>query len=427
MEALEALDSAEAGGEEDARAASGQGAQPREGKAELKEDNFISPAKRRRRGFRFLQPEAGPKEEDPEEGPDDEASFGLQDAVDAGASEEAGKRCPGCDRCPITGREWHNSGLLIVWAAPNQRGHWCKDCHTCWRTCYRAEHNLTLFSKYLRNPANKAAWQLRLVAFLSLVYEGVERIGREKVEERVRLLQFVSKLTGAAITPSVVVPLAAAVEEQKGATLEPSRLVTVTGGDGTRSVGVLRPTLQQEPRACEIPGLQRVGVAHCISTDSEQDLELLKSHFGVDVAIRPGDEKQPQQPSTQLARAAASKLTSKVQTMSREILPLLQTFQEPFWDAMKESKFTAPVQKMSTAQTEAATLGDGAALAIAKDWAGGLTAGKQVLKLHREWAKTKYKDEKLLSMSACLPQFLKFLKEQLAGARRISWKAPERD
>ena len=80
--------------------------------------------------------------------------------------------CRGCGRSSVHGHCWFVAGESVQWAHKGSRGLWCKDCHTCWRTCFSGSHPLPLFGQFLKDVANFEDWEAHLVAFLSLSKDG---------------------------------------------------------------------------------------------------------------------------------------------------------------------------------------------------------------------------------------------------------------
>ena len=72
-------------------------------------------------------------------------------------------------------------------------------------------HTLGLFSKWLREPLNFERWELNLVAYLTRVAENPPNITIDMVLSRAQMLQFLMKLLGWTLRPSVIVPLAEAI------------------------------------------------------------------------------------------------------------------------------------------------------------------------------------------------------------------------
>lgn len=117
--------------------------------------------------------------------------------------EDSGSRCDGEDNdssCkdkkePCRGCS-RNSGDLVFggseqlrWGLPDQKGRWCRDCLTCWRTCFQQIRSLAMMSAWLDDGENNwQEWVQKLVAFLSLVAEGTPKITKTVVDRRSEVL-----------------------------------------------------------------------------------------------------------------------------------------------------------------------------------------------------------------------------------------------
>ena len=180
----------------------------------------------------------------------------LSNAENEAQSPESAAKdpCLGCQRTFMSDMSWFVEHGPTQWAFPKGRGAWCRDCHTCWRTCYSHEHSLHLFGAWLRFRANYRKWQCTLVAFLSLVREEHAKITLQMVVEREQTIEFLSGLLGFNFSrPSVVVPL---TQLERGVTLDGKMLVTMQTESGFR-VGVQH--VNDGLQGCPISGLATKG------------------------------------------------------------------------------------------------------------------------------------------------------------------------
>ena len=136
--------------------------------------------------------------------PKDEASDSGAGLVDAKVDlDDSKKPCPGCSRLR-SGKCWFKPEGEVIWQFPNKRGIWCRDCYTAWRTLFKATHSLALFAKWLRVAENFSIWEFNLIAFLSFIAEGRDKITIDMVAARIDVLKFLSKFPNFTIEPKVM-------------------------------------------------------------------------------------------------------------------------------------------------------------------------------------------------------------------------------
>ena len=140
-------------------------------------------------------------ESDDDSGAGAAGSPGLQE-VKNGEGDNACKACYGCGREPGS-PDWFVPGEALKWAAMG-KGHYCKDCHTLWRTLYASSLNLVHFGVWLKEATNQTTFNLEVIAYCSLVFEGVDCIRAARILERCNMIKFVFKLLGVPTGPFVV-------------------------------------------------------------------------------------------------------------------------------------------------------------------------------------------------------------------------------
>lgn len=90
--------------------------------------------------------------------------------------ESAGpKTCLGCGRSRGSPC-WIDPSSTICWAHSNDRGHWCRACHNCFRCVFAETSSLQFFGQQLKEPHNFEDWEEKLIAYGSLCKEGIGRI-----------------------------------------------------------------------------------------------------------------------------------------------------------------------------------------------------------------------------------------------------------
>jgi len=334
------------------------------------------------------------------------------------------KDCLGCGRARANGRSWYNPEEQVEWL----RGRYCVDCHTLHRRMHSSEISLVYLGSWLQVPTNKQAWNLNLLAFASLAMEKCPKISIAAISERANLLKWVLGMLGIPLGEYVVQVLSPEgdTESTTGAwqkfspgQVDPRSLLTVVTSKGPQlgflcprpaglavTDGVPRPTLKQWP---EMVG--GVGQNNLYTVKGE-DAKALQDLFGVENSERP--------PEGQLVSSAAA--ASPSSKLGSQLLHLVQTCQEicglyalPTWDAVKESAFTTPVNKLASVLAEGNRTGDLGVTGEAEIWLSGMQAGKQFVKTFREFSKTKTenKTSKRTSLEGPLNTFLPFLRDQV--------------
>jgi hypothetical protein len=114
----------------------------------------------------------------------DKASALVGDATSThGTDRNQGIKCHGCTRTPVC-NDFVRAGDVVSWALPDNRGCWCKDCYTVYRTYYSRIKSLTMFNHWLRSEdANWHEFVQVLIAYLSLAHEGAKQIRKDTLEK----------------------------------------------------------------------------------------------------------------------------------------------------------------------------------------------------------------------------------------------------
>lgn len=373
------------------------------------EQQVPTPAKKRRRGGLLSLGDAQMVKASPSksEGGEDN-SMGLVECRASHGDGQEAPPCPGCGRHRWS-RCFVNPQEEVSWAFGHRRGLWCRDCHTCWRTMYSHSHTLALFNKWLREEPNWREWEVTLVSYLSLLAESKEKITIDMVIARTKLLRFLSKLLGFSLEPSIVVPVAEAMRQLGGAAeVDRSRLVTMRSEVAGDSLGLLMPcdlsklASRLERPAAEMPFLN---ARRFVSTQQEDELKLLESAFGVadagarqQLAAKVEEKPRPQ-----------NKFRSRLNSLVVDFKGLVKHFESNLWVDLKESKFTTPLERMSTLAHAAAASGDQSLIDEATAWADGMSAAKAFLKAYREYKKTHFKQTRLMDISVSIKALRSFV------------------
>ena len=276
--------------------------------------------------------------------------------VAAAASSEE-RFCLGCQRSSKYGVEWLDPSKGITWAFKQNSGNWCRECYSAWRTCFSHSHSLALFAKWLEPEENKTVWDLHLMAYLTHISEGSLKITMEMVQKRIGMLKFLSGAVGFSLEPSCIVSLGHLVNKCPGHSVEPSALVLAIGPQGPHigvrvPITVLRPemtntSVQRPPTAAPM-----LWSRTALATSLDEDRNLMQQIFNLDLPPRPADivkvEDEESGPQT-------TRLQSRMKAMIDVARRLVGHFGTGLWDQVKESQFTAPIQKLSGFLAEAGT------------------------------------------------------------------------
>ena len=204
-------------------------------------------------------------------------SIPTTEVLDIAQSE---KMCHGCERVIGVHRDCVNPSEEMEWAYADQRGNWCKDCHTVWRLCFHEQCLLATFRMYLQQTTNRARWDISRCAYWSLKAEGASRMQEVLMQKRINMLTWLSNFAGVSFTQSRAMLLADMTPTERR-DINPNRLVTVAGR-GEKRIGCFM----------EMPGRGRSGDSRHIltrtpardaveafsqdlETDSQEDLVFL--------------------------------------------------------------------------------------------------------------------------------------------------------
>lgn len=322
------------------------------------------------------------------------------------------RRCLGCNRSAQHSRDWCDPTVRIAWAFSGNRGFWCRECHGLWRVCFSPSHNLALLSKWLRRDANFEIWEMHLVAYISCIYEGASRVTADMVQDKIKVIKFLSGMLGWTIKPGLVMTLTQFAEMFPSMSPDPTNLVSMWTGSGA-ALGValpreVVPTLTSassvERPACYPPSLNN---RSRLFTSSVDDGKLLGSLFDMDVAIAPMKSEE----DDAMVVAPASKLAARLQTLLPVAQRLVEDFGSCLWNSVREAQFTRIAKDLSTLASEAGTEGNSDVMDEASMWAQGLNHGKTFSKLYREYGQVKNKSGKLQDFKDPLMNFAAFLQE----------------
>lgn len=238
--------------------------------------------------------------------------------------------CPGCDRDP-DGGAFGVKGEVVMWALPEARGLWCKDCFTVWRTVYGCSHSLTVFTMWLKHDSNLTEFQLNLLAYLSLKREGCDKIARETILMRAESLRFCLRLLCLPCGPSIVVPLrdlaTGNVKVPEGHRVTGESLLTIVSGEGP-VLATYVPTSHKTPSPelerpdLELPVLRQLAKA----ITSCEDASAFSHFFGEcpeGPVVRPSMDQEALSSCTDVMKYQSNMRPTSKLANKFEVMPLV--------------------------------------------------------------------------------------------------------
>ena len=271
---------------------------------------------------------------------------------------------------------------------------------------------------------NKDDWELHLVAYLSLCQEQVGRISLGGVSDRINVLHFVARLLGIPLFPAWPVVVHAMRSGSAGvplpANIDPSTMTTIVTAAGPclglwMRTDLLRSsdTLFQRPStSTSLPVLQS---RRTLATSLPDDQSFMDEMFGRGSADGSSGAFEVT-PATvhvkaeEQARNEFSRLDAKLSTLEVGVKELLKRFGFGCdWEAVRESRFTPFLSKLAALHVEACGMGDQQTIAASTKLMKGLTAGKHVMRCHREIGRAKDQTGKLLDYAQSYLDFVPFL------------------
>lgn len=252
---------------------------------------------------------------------------------------------------------------------------------------------------------NKEGFELALLAYLSLVAEGVGRVTQPMVQQRVGVVEFLAKTCGWPLCRVFVEPLCEA--HARGATIDPNFIINLRMG-GQLRLGVAVPTDIGEqksllPRPLAAPPC--LASRSVLTTECQEDFAAMEQCFGC-VA---NPLKAAPKPGSLVISPTASRLQLRLGAYVEAAAQIVKFFGTELWSNVKESQLTSSVQKMAGCQTEASNSGDGHSASLAQTWHAGLASGKTFLAKYREYIKAQQRFQRLGEIVDSLSEFYVFL------------------
>lgn len=344
---------------------------------------------------------------------------GDPDAGATSGSNGADKNCFGCHRSYLHGRSWVNTAERVTWYSGG-RGNWCHDCFCAWRTVYSLDHSLPFFYEWIQSaPERRAEWEMVLVGYLSLIFEGCARVTGPMVQQRVNSLRFVFRMIG--VPGACFGAVSLADIQQMGLAIDPSSVVSMRI-DGVSRLGALVPSMVcagEGPHQLRRPagpfGVQGLPARSILASSHPDDRALLAELF-LDGAADPlATELVVAEPSEVPTPHSGkkNKLEFKFETMVTIPRRLCKALASEGWEDVKESSVTSALGKLRNLYDEAASSGQRDTIEQIEDWIGGLSSLKQFIKVHRDYIKTNAKTAKLMEMLEPLAKFERFMQSMV--------------
>eukprot|EP00972_Heterocapsa_arctica_P116354 16452387-Heterocapsa_arctica.AAC.1 len=345
-----------------------------------------TPTKRRMK-VKVQQAEGFVKEEDDDTG----GSLGELEACseEGGTEAEGDKTCSGCQRSANAGRCWIRPVERVVWALPEYRGLWCRDCHSVWRLRFQNRMPLVTLPAHFRSKeAIQCEFDLGLIAFISLRRQGIERISSPVLAERMEMIEWLLTAFGVPLTSFVVMPLA-----EVPSTTTASQLVTLKCNSGYQLGAMVSDSQRRGNGRVQRPddstGMNLLS-RRFLWTNISGDLPKLAEMFGVTpsstMTSPSGSSAVKVEAGSPLVPLTKSgkKVAQKVRTAIAGASLLLQNYEGTEWDDIKESAFTSPLAKLMEAKLEAAHEQVESLIREADKWHAGLGDAKLFMKKYRE-------------------------------------------
>ena len=350
----------------------------------------------------------------------DEDIEGLVECEEGPVSDEALESkppCPGCQRHVLSGRCYLRLGSRVQWALPGGRGGWCKDCFGCWRLVFQKMCNLVVFANYIRSQEGCEEWTLCFLAYMSLRREGVERLSDVVVTARKESLSWCFRMLCLPVGPFQVVKLRNILDRSG---MVPARLVIMDDGSSEAPKYCLG-YLQSMASPCGDRSIWRptpsdssdfVWFTKQLGTDCAEDVDLLASAFG-EPAIPPSASSngtREEAPTQLVLYSPGKKAEHRVEAQMNWVRTLLEPFTHANWMAVKESQFTATMNKLNDLKTDLAGQGKDESVGAVESLCDGYSQSKMFVKRFRDYHKNQ-KFGKLSSLSPHLMSHIIFMEK----------------
>lgn len=336
--------------------------------------------------------------------------------TDIVVARDVGKReaCQGCGRFPQS-PSFLDPEQPTAWALPGDRGAWCSNCHTCWRTNFlhvQGSQSQALFASWLLKPENRQLWTKKLFSFLTLLRENHSKVTKVMVDQRCDTLDWLFGFIGLPFGSPLVVQV---VSGQPTCPADGDCLMQVLDASGGATAGVVRLADISKPivegstlLARHAPSTARWPASLSLQVTRGSDMELLKSLLAFSAAAPSWAAS-----STTSGSSASGKKASKAELLAENVRQAFAaTFSLPSWTTLaKVAQFTPFTKKFLEVREAASSSGDGVAEDICNVWLSGMSSGKAFVGAYKLWSKNGKHEQFMLTYPACA-EWVSFLREE---------------
>lgn len=344
--------------------------------------------------------------EDKDNRPDDSAL-----SVDDIREDKENQRCPGCAAVRHVDADFIEDEEKVVW---DPRSIWCKKCKTVHRTVYSATQSLTLFVDYINSAENRDEWISNLMAYLCLLHEGNKnKITAPMIRTRVHSNRYQQLLLGMPCKKSTVIPYSDFVDNRLlwGRLADHEVVLTTITTNGKSEIGVYVPEPPMKPSMTLVTQTkQLLGIHRFLRVD---DGTIYKDNAGEPTSAFASFTAPAASLAIVPAGSAGTKLDGKFWAYQAAARGCLMPLGSRDWQKeMKESYLRDPIKKIAGLMLEACHLGIESMEAKIARIANGLHAGKNFLRVYREYVKSKHKHCRLADLSVFLDPLIAYMKEE---------------
>ena len=212
---------------------------------------------------------------------DDRDSAGIPEECETGDDDDPNNKfCAGCNRNAITGKCWVREGEPVVWALPQGRGAWCRDCFNVWRLRFAQKMPLVTMPYHFKtNALVITEFEVAIVAYISIRRGGAERVSGPVLNHRIELIEWIATAFGFPLGNFIVVPFSDIV----GTDSPPATLVTLKRQGGFELGSLVSQAIRLgDGRAVNRPEGSCLGLRsrQLLLTDNKQDSAKLEEVFG---------------------------------------------------------------------------------------------------------------------------------------------------
>ena len=336
----------------------------------------------------------------------------IEDAADVALIADLGeegceihddeKVCAGCARSSVHGRCFIRPDERLSWALPHSRGAWCRDCLNVWRLWFIDRMHLVTLPRHLKLTAGvQTDFDLALIAYVSLRRQGVERISKSALSDRIDLIKWLAATLGIPSFGFMVVPLS-----EVSSLHSDRQLLTMKTSNGYEVAAMVEKPVAPS----NVTIIQRqhdgfsMGLASrtSIFTQKGSDAARIQELLGDGLTARPVCVKKAEidvlMSPSQLQSKCAKKVVQKARSAISSAALVLHNFESAEWEEVRESSFSAPLAKLTESKMEAAHEQLETVIEQCAIWHAGLINAKLFTKKYKEAMRTRSDQSAKLGM-----------------------------